>query len=154
VADGAEVVRGRAATAFVARTWAPHCARTDCIQTELDIYNPLIPEPGAATMFIELTSDQDLRTWLPKLVGIERSIEFRLGDELVVAAIPEAAHDAQLTRDEITAAVHYVEFALDAASVEAFAAGPVRLALTHEAYTDEVELTDENVAELLADLRG
>ncbi len=126
------------------------------IQTELDMYNTLIPEPGglAATMFIELTSDDELRTWLPQLVGIERSIELRIGDELVVPAIPEAAHQAQLTREEITAAVHYVEFDLDAAATEAVAAGPVRLALTHEAYTHEVQLTDENVAELLEDLRG
>ena len=51
------------------------------IQTELDIYNPLIPEPGslAATMFIELTTDEQLREWLPKLVGIETSIVIRLG---------------------------------------------------------------------------
>src|SRR3954451_8240958 len=36
------------------------------IQTELDIYNPLIPSPGhlAATLFIELTSDAELREWL------------------------------------------------------------------------------------------
>ena len=46
------------------------------------IYNPLIPEPGhlAATMFIELTRDEQLREWLPKLVGIERRVELRLGD--------------------------------------------------------------------------
>src|SRR4051794_13233226 len=47
----------------------------DGIETELRIYNPLIPEPGhlAATLFIELTSDDQLREWLPKLVGIERA---------------------------------------------------------------------------------
>src|SRR6056297_357192 len=43
------------------------------IETELRIYNPLIPEPGhlAATMFIELTNDSDMRKWFPELVGIE-----------------------------------------------------------------------------------
>ena len=43
------------------------------IQAELDVYNPLIPEPGtlSASMFIELTSEPELRSWLPKLVGVE-----------------------------------------------------------------------------------
>jgi hypothetical protein len=52
------------------------------IQDELDIYNPIIPEPGqlCATVFIELTSDEQMRVWLPKLVGIERSFVFRLPD--------------------------------------------------------------------------
>src|SRR3954454_23820396 len=52
------------------------------IQTELDIYNPLIPEPGnlAATLFIELTSDAELREWLPKLVGIEQHLVLRLSE--------------------------------------------------------------------------
>src|SRR3954467_2418348 len=54
----------------------------EAIQTELDIYNPLVPEPGrlAATLFIELTTEEDLRTWLPRLVGIERSIRLHIGD--------------------------------------------------------------------------
>src|SRR5690606_28224213 len=53
------------------------------IETELRIYNPLIPEPGqlCATMFLELTSDAELREWLPKLVGIERSVALCIGDD-------------------------------------------------------------------------
>ena len=40
------------------------------IQVELDTYNPMVPDPGqvCATMFIELTSDDQMREWLPKLV--------------------------------------------------------------------------------------
>src|SRR5687768_18282803 len=65
----------------------------EAIQTELDIYNPLIAERGslAATLFIELTSKDELVEWLPKLVGIERSIELRigaLGNEELVRARP------------------------------------------------------------------
>ena len=46
------------------------------IQVELDIYNPMIPEPGqvCATMFIELTSDEQMREWLTKLAGVENSV--------------------------------------------------------------------------------
>ena len=75
-----------------------HIATDEGIQAELDVYNPLIPEPGslAATLFIELTSKDELVEWLPKLVGVERSVELRIGDE-VVRARPEDAHEAVLT---------------------------------------------------------
>ena len=64
------------------------------IQTELRVYNPLIPEPGqlCATLFIELTSDEALREWLPKLVGIERSVGLRLPDGEVVGAVVDEEH--------------------------------------------------------------
>jgi hypothetical protein len=127
------------------------------IQAELRVYNPLIPEPGhlSTTMFIELTTDEQLREWLPKLVGIERAVELRVGpDAEVVPCTPDPDHEKQLTRDEITASVHYVGFGLTPAQVEAFAAGPVVLALTHPAYTHELELTEATRAELLTDLRG
>src|SRR3954462_6871240 len=53
----------------------------EAIQGELDAYNPLIPDAGqlCATVFLELTSDEELRRWLPQLVGIERSIALRVG---------------------------------------------------------------------------
>jgi hypothetical protein len=131
------------------------------IQAELDIYNPLIPEPGSlrATLFVELTTKEDLETWLPKLVGIEASVELVLGepgdaDTEVVAATPDADHAKQLTRDEITASVHYVGFDLLPRQVAQFADRPVRLRLSHSAYAHETVLPEATHQELLADLRG
>jgi hypothetical protein len=127
------------------------------IETELRIYNPLIPEAGhlSTTMFIELTSDEQLREWLPKLVGIERAVELRVGpDAEVISCAVDPDHEKQLMRDEITASVHYVGFALDAAQVEAFATGPVVLAVTHPAYEHALELAEGTLEELLGDLRG
>jgi hypothetical protein len=127
------------------------------IETELRIYNPLIPEPGhlSTTLFIELTSEEQLREWLPKLVGIERAVELRVGPVAeAIACTVDPDHDKQLTRDEITASVHYVGFALTPAQVDAFAAGPVVLAVTHPAYEHVLELTEGTRAELLGDLRG
>ena len=128
------------------------------IQTELDIYNPLIPEPGhvSATMFIELTSDPELREWLPKLVGIETRIELRLGlgdDREAVPCVVDPEHAKQLTREEITASVHYVHFDLTPAQVERFGRDPVFLAVTHPAYEHETPLEAATIEELLADLR-
>ena len=131
----------------------------EAIQGELDTYGSLIPEPGqlCATLFIELTDDAQLREWLPKLVGIERSIALRAGvgdDAVLLRAEPEAAHAQQLTREEITASVHYVRWELSADQVARVEAGPVALLVDHPAYEEEVLLDDATVEELLTDLRG
>ena len=132
------------------------------IQHELDTYNRLLPSPGelSATLFIELTTDSDLRTWLPRLVGVERSCELHIGGgdhPDVVVSVPEQDHQSHLTREETTSAVHYVRFPMTPAQQESFAAGPVRLAVNHPAYPDGVpgtELADDTRAELLTDLQG
>lgn len=129
------------------------------IQVELDTYNPLIPEPGhlAATLFIELTDDDAMREWLPRLVGIEGAAELRLGEgdaPEVVRCQVDPDHERQLTRDEVTAAVHYVHFSLSPDQVAAMEAGPARLALAHPAYDHETVLSDDARAELVRDLRG
>jgi hypothetical protein len=123
------------------------------IQEELDIYNPVIPEPGqlCATLFIEITSDDALREWLPKLVGIERSVVFRLPDGTEVRSRPEAQHESQLTREHVTAAVHYITFDFTPAQVKAFTEGVV-LAIDHPDYLEAVELSPATVAELRTDL--
>jgi hypothetical protein len=131
----------------------------EAIETELAIYNPLIPEPGAlaATLFIELTTEDELRQWLPRLVGIETQVELRVGQGAEARSIRcqvDPDHARQLTRDEITASVHYVHWTLDPAQIEAFARGPVTLAITHPEYRHETELGPETVGELLGDLQG
>lgn len=131
----------------------------EAIQGELDTYNPVIPGPGqlSATLFLELTTDAQLREWLPKLVGIEGALVLRLGegaDVVEVRSITEEGHAAQLTREEVTASVHYVRWELDPDQVERFATGPVRLAADHPAYQEETELLPSTIEELLADLRG
>jgi hypothetical protein len=131
----------------------------EAIQTELDIYNPLIPERGAlaATLFIELTSKDELMEWLPKLVGIERAIQLRIGEpgnDEVVSARPDAEHERQLTRETITASVHYVHFDLTDAQVERFESEPVRVAVAHANYAYATELVEGSKQSLLEDLRG
>jgi hypothetical protein len=131
------------------------------IQHELDVYNRLLPGPGelSATLFLELTNEQELRTWLPRLVGVERACQLRIGagDPLeVVGSRPEQEHQANLTREETTSAVHYVRFQLSDHQVRAFAAGPVTLAVDHPAYPDGVPgtpLSDATRAELSGDLQ-
>lgn len=131
----------------------------EAIQGELDTYNPLIPSAGqlSATVFLELTTDDQLREWLPKLVGIEAALVLRVGegdDALEVRSITDEAHAAQLTREEVTASVHYVRWELTADEVERFEAGPVHLVVDHPAYQEETELLPSTVEELVADLQG
>lgn len=132
--------------------------RTDAaIQQQLDTYNTLIPMPGhlSATLFIELRTREEMEQWLPKLVGIERSVELLLGD----AAEPvrnevEEEHAAQLTREDVTAAVHYVRFQLTPEQIDRFGRGPVVLAVNHPAYAEGARLSDETRASLVEDLLG
>jgi len=126
----------------------------EAIQVELDIYNRLLPGKGelSATLFIELTSDDALREWLPRLVGIERQLGFSI-DGGIVASVPEAAHAAALTRETITPAVHYVRFCFTEAQVAAFAgAEEVALVATHPAYEASIRLSAAVRRELLGDL--
>lgn len=121
---------------------------------ELRAYNPLIPEVGqlCATVFIELTSDAAMREWLPKLVGIEKSFRILLGNGREVAPVTDEQHDAALTREDVTAAVHYIRFEFSADDLAAFQDGPVTLVCTHPNYREAMELAGFTVEELARDL--
>jgi uncharacterized protein DUF3501 len=126
------------------------------IQAELDVYNRLLPAPGelSATLFVELTTDAELRHWLPSLVGVERAIAVELPDGTAVAGVPEASHAEALTRENVTAAVHYLRFPFSAAEVAAFAAGPACVVVRHPAYEARTALSPATRDELAADLEG
>ena len=126
------------------------------IQIELDTYNPLVPESGhlCATLFLELTSNDQLREWLPRLVGIERHVVIRLADGTQIRSAPEAQHASQLTREHVTSAVHYLTFDFDQSQIEAFSAGGATLVIDHPQYTDETALARSTVDELTSDLRS
>jgi hypothetical protein len=128
----------------------------EAIQTELDIYNRLLPHKGelSATLLIELTSEVALREWLPKLVGIEHQLGIAI-DRDVVTSLPEAQHAAALNRETVTPAVHYVRFSFTGPQVAAFReAAEVAAVSTHPAYEARTVLTPDVRAELLGDLLG
>ena len=101
---------------------------------------------------VELTTDDQMREWLPKLVGIEQHVRFVLpgGEEVRCTVDPQ--HAAQLTREHVTAAVHYITFQFTTQQVAAFGEG-VRLEIDHPNYLESVALAPFTVAELLTDLR-
>lgn len=115
----------------------------------------MIPEAGqlCATVFIELVTDDQMREWLTKLVDIEKSIVIKLANGEVVKSIVDEAHAEQLTRETVTAAVHYIRFEFTPQQVEEFAKGDVQIVSTLSNYLEVVQLADFTVAELLTDLR-
>jgi hypothetical protein len=126
----------------------------DQIAHEVDTYNQLIPDAGelSATLMIELTSEPALREWLPRLVGIEHHVAVVLADGTRVVGAPSAEDEMRLTRDDITAAVHFLRFHFTASYVEMFASGPVHVVVDHPEYDQDVLLTPDQHAELLSDL--
>ena len=134
---------------------AEKVVRDEQVLEELHAYNPLIPEAGqlSATLFIELTTPEQMLEWLPKLVNIESSILFKLSDGSTVTAITEEGHAETLTRDNVTAAVHYIRFEFTPQQVEAFATGDVEILCVHPAYIEVANLPQFVIDELLTDLR-
>ena len=121
---------------------------------ELKAYNPMIPETGqlCATLFLELTSEDQVREWLPKLAGLENSISLLLADGSRVRGEIDAQHAAGLTRDDVTAAVHYLTFNFTPEQVNAFEAGPVTVECSQPNYLEASALSDSTKTELLTDL--
>jgi Protein of unknown function (DUF3501) len=123
----------------------------DAIAEEVRTYNELIPDPGelSGTLFVELTDDAKLREWLPKLLSIQRALRFELADGSTVDGDPQ--DEDRLTRDEVTATVHYLKFRFTESQQDLLAAGPASIVVDHPEYRAVADLTDEQRAELARD---
>jgi hypothetical protein len=124
------------------------------IQVELDIYNSLIPDLSElkATLFIELTSEADLKEWLPKLVGIEKSVFISdVNLKEVIYSVPLSEHEKLLTKEDITASVHYISFNLSSLK-EDLTVGKFIVGIEHKNYNFRVEIDGDYAREVLSDL--
>lgn len=123
----------------------------EALNAELAVYNELIPGENelVATLFLELTDKAALVEWLPKLVGIQRQISLVLPNGQEVFGDP--LDEERLTREEVTAAVHYLRFKFTLVQVEAFRRGPVSLASRHQSYEVESVLSSDQHRALAAD---
>jgi hypothetical protein len=123
------------------------------VHQEVETYNQLIPDASelSGTLFLEIDDKERLYDWLPKLVGVQRAVSIWLQDGSSVPSTPE--DEDRLTREETTTTVHYLKFRFNPEEIDAFAEGPVRVVVDHPNYDAVVELTDEQRAELLRDLR-
>jgi hypothetical protein len=130
--------------------------RDEQIAHEVETYNQIIPDTGelSCTLMLELTSEVALREWLPKLVGIEFHVWVVLPDGTRVQGRPSDEDEARLTREETTAAVHFLKFQFTPSEIEMFASGPVHIVVDHPAYDQDITLTVEQHQSLLADLQS
>lgn len=132
----------------------------EAVEELLRTYNPLIPQQGqlSATLLIELTTKAEMELWLPRLVGIETAIRFEIAPAgLPVVAVQcrvEEAHAANLTRTEVTSAVHFVLFDFSAEQAELFPNASVAVVVDHPFYQERVELSEATRSSLAADLAG
>jgi hypothetical protein len=134
---------------------AERMLRDEQIEHEVETYNELIPERGelSATLMIELTSEPALREWLPRLVGVHRHVWIVVADGERVRGCVSDEDELRLTREDITAAVHFLKFRFTDEQIDMFGRGPVHVIVDHPEYDHDVVLTDEHHAQLLGDLR-
>src|SRR5262245_26860007 len=112
---------------------AERMLRDEQIAHEVATYNELIPDAGelSGTLLLELTSELALRDWLPRLVGVERSIAVELPDGSRVYGELSEEDAERLTRDDTTAAVHFLKFRFAPEQVASFTSGSVKVLVDH-----------------------
>jgi len=124
------------------------------IQSELDAYNPLIPDGSnwKATMLIEYADVDQRQRELARLIGVEDKVWVRVGDAPRVYAI--ADEDMERENDDKTSSVHFLRFELAAPMKQALRSGAaISMGVDHPNYRSEVDPVAPAVREsLLRDL--
>lgn len=123
------------------------------IEEELSAYNPLIPDGTnwKATFMIEYPDVEERRQALTRMAGIEHKVWVQIGEQAQIFAV--ANEDLERSNEEKTAAVHFLRFELDAASIsDAKAGAQITFGVDHPELPYQVELTGTARESLLADL--
>jgi hypothetical protein len=124
------------------------------INDELEAYNPLIPDGSnwKATMMIEYPDENERRTWLAKLIGIEDRVWMQVAGCDRAYAI--ADEDLERENAEKTSSVHFMRFELTPAMVKALRGGAgLAAGVDHPNYSVTLErVGDATRASLMADL--
>jgi hypothetical protein len=123
------------------------------IEAELDAYNPLIPDGRnwKATFMIEYEDVTERAQALATLGGIESTVWVQVEGADRIYAI--ANEDMERSTDGKAAAVHFLRFELDPASIAAIKAGAgVSAGIDHPGLRGEAQLARASVESLAADL--
>lgn len=126
------------------------------IQSELDAYNPLIPDGHnwKVTLLLEWPDAEERRAALERLIGVEDRCWVQVGAMPRVFAI--ADEDLERENGEKTSAVHFLRFELAPAMIEALKGGaPLAVGVDHAQYRHSVSPVPEPVRDALSrDLDG
>jgi len=124
------------------------------IRSELEAYNPLIPDGTnwKATLLIEYPDEDERRLALGRLRGVEDRVWVRIGALDPVYAI--ADEDMDRANDTKTSAVHFLRIELPTAAIQALRTGAgVAAGVDHPELTVRVAAIPELLREsLIADL--
>jgi hypothetical protein len=123
----------------------------DGIQSELDAYNPLIPDGSnwKVTLLLEYPDPDVRRAALEKLLGVEDRCWIRISEMERVFAI--ADEDMQRENDEKTSAVHFLRFELSPSMVDAMKGGAsLSIGVEHEGYRHTLSPLPPPVRDALA----
>jgi hypothetical protein len=122
----------------------------DQIQTEIDLTNQLMPTETslAATLFVPLPQDDQLKEKLAALVGIDEHVVLHLGQRAI-----RAAFEPGRSTEEKISAVQYMRFPLTDADRAALADTGTKIAVEvdHPNYRYRVECPDALRASLAGD---
>ncbi|MBL8309624.1 MAG: DUF3501 family protein [Burkholderiales bacterium] len=123
------------------------------IQSELDAYNPLIPDGTnwKATMLIEYADINERRRELARLIDVEDRMFVEVEGQPRVYAIADEDLDRETA--EKTSAVHFLRFEFTAPMRAALLAGAgVKLGCDHTNYPQHCEIAPEQLARLIKDI--
>ena len=123
------------------------------IDEEIEAYNPLIPDGTnwKATFMLEYPDAEERRIALGRLGGVEHLVWVQAEGCSRITAI--ANEDLERTNDHKTAAVHFLRFELDSASIRALNAGATLfMGIDHPALPYSMEVPEANGLSLLQDL--
>lgn len=123
------------------------------ILDELGAYNPLVPDGSnwKATMMIEYPDENERRSRLAELIGVEDRVWVQVADCDRVHAI--ADEDLERENAQKTSSVHFLRFELTASMVAALRGGAaLEMGVDHPNYAATTRVTDAMRASLIADL--
>jgi hypothetical protein len=132
-------------------------SRGQDVQHELDVYNELLPRERelTATLFVEITEQQEIRPELDRLIGIDEHVFLVLGAGETARRVHASFDPKQMEEDRISA-VQYLRFQLDPAEAEIFAdtSQPAAIEIDHPHYAVRSELTGRTRESLVQTCRG
>ena len=123
------------------------------IAEELAAYNPLIPDGRnwKATFLIEYADAGERAAALARMPGVEHHVWLEVGD--LPRTFANANDDLERTRDDKTAAVHFLRFELTGAQIAGVHAGKaVTFGIDHDQLRCQATLSAESAVSLAADL--
>ena len=127
---------------------------SSAIDDELVVYNALIPDGNnwKATFMIEFADEEERRTALKKMLGIENNLWLKI--EGFNEIHPVSDEDLERNDDNKTSAVHFLRFQLDHEMIDALKGGcQLSAGINHPEYKYTVNPIPQNISEsLISDL--